>query len=162
MQVLGLAEGYLLFSLFYALSSAFIFLEAFVLPPLASQAPKFIEGFLGIINGAASEVKSGALSQYSIRCAGAGYVLGGLLFGIAMLHADTCLPALGGRSVCRQGLCCPSCLGRFRTRSTAHSQFPWESLWSGWAMRSGLNGAVKRHSPLQAPRNLRLGPNMTK
>jgi hypothetical protein len=82
---LGLA-GYLLFSLFYALTSAFVFLEAFVLPLLATQAPKFIEGFLSIINGATSEVSLGALPL--LYAAGTvGYVLGGLLFGIAMFRA---------------------------------------------------------------------------
>ena len=82
---LGLA-GYLLFSLFYALTIAFAFAEALILPLLATQAPKFIDGFLGIINGAASEVSLGALpTLYAV--AGVGYVLGGLLFGIAMFRA---------------------------------------------------------------------------
>ncbi len=83
---LGLA-GYLLFSLFYALTIAFAFAEALILPLLATQAPKFIDGFLGIINGAASEVSLGALpTLYAV--AGVGYVLGGLLFGIAMFRAS--------------------------------------------------------------------------
>lgn len=82
---LGLA-GYLLFSLFYALTTAFVFAEAFILPLLATASPKFVEGFLGIVNGAASEVSLGALpTLYAV--AGAGYVLGGLLFGIATYRA---------------------------------------------------------------------------
>jgi hypothetical protein len=52
---LGLA-GYLLFSLFWALSMAFQFIEAFISPVLATEAPKFVEGFLGIVTGASSEV----------------------------------------------------------------------------------------------------------
>ncbi len=82
---LGLA-GYLLFSLFYALTSGFVFLEAFVLPLLATEAPKFIDGFLGTLYGAASDVSLGALPTL-YKVAGAGYVLGGLLFGIAMFRA---------------------------------------------------------------------------
>lgn len=90
---LGLA-GYLLFSLFYALTLAFVFLEAFVLPLLATEAPKFVEGFLGIINGAASEVSLGALPTLYMA-ASAGYVLGGLLFGIATFRAGI-LPRWAG------------------------------------------------------------------
>ncbi|MEO7913585.1 MAG: hypothetical protein ABIV47_28365 [Roseiflexaceae bacterium] len=83
---LGLA-GYLLFSLFYALTTAFVFAEAFILPLLATAAPKFVEGFLGIINGHASEVNLGVLpALYALTGLG-GYVLGGLLFGIATLRA---------------------------------------------------------------------------
>ncbi len=82
---LGLV-GFLLFSLFYALTTGFAFAEAFILPQLATEAPKFVEGFLGIINGHASEVNLGSLpALYTL--AGVGYVLGGLLFGIATLRA---------------------------------------------------------------------------
>jgi len=82
---LGLA-GYLLFSLFLALTTAFAFAEAFILPLLATDAPKFVEGFLGLASGSASEVDLGAIPTiYAI--AGAGYILGGLLFGVATFRA---------------------------------------------------------------------------
>ena len=83
---LGLA-GYLLFSLFYALTLAFVFAEAFILPLLATQAPKFVAGFLGIINGQASEVNLGVLPALYSLTGLLGYVLGGLLFGIATFRA---------------------------------------------------------------------------
>ena len=41
--------GYLLFSLFYALSLPFVFAQAFILPLLATTAPAFVESWLGII-----------------------------------------------------------------------------------------------------------------
>jgi hypothetical protein len=82
---LGLA-GYLLFSLFYALTIGFTFAEAFILPLLATAAPKFVEGFLGIINGSASEVNLGALPALFLLN-GLLYTLGGLLFGIATFRA---------------------------------------------------------------------------
>ena len=44
---LGLA-GYLLFSLFFALTMPFAFAEAFILPLLATESPKFVESVLGI------------------------------------------------------------------------------------------------------------------
>src|SRR5215212_5479379 len=47
---LGLV-GYLLLSLFYALTLAFQFTEAFISPLLVTTAPTFVEGFLGIANG---------------------------------------------------------------------------------------------------------------
>jgi hypothetical protein len=81
----GLAS-YLLFSLFFALTTSFAFTEAFILPLLATEAPKFVEGFLGIFNGHPTEFNLGALpALYSL--AGLGYMLGGLLFGIATFRA---------------------------------------------------------------------------
>jgi len=83
---LGLA-GYLLLSLFYALTTAFAFAEAFILPLLATEAPTFVEGFLGIFNGHASEFNLGALPALYALTGFVGYVLGGLLFGIATFRA---------------------------------------------------------------------------
>src|ERR671912_1712636 len=59
---LGLA-GYLLFSLFYALTLPFVFAQAFILPPLATTTPAFVEGWLGIIKnpGAPVEMNLGVL-----------------------------------------------------------------------------------------------------
>jgi hypothetical protein len=82
---LGLA-GYLLFSLFYALTIGFSFVEAFISPLLATEAPKFVEGLLGIANGSAGEMNVGALpAVYTV--VGVLYMLGGLLFGIATFRA---------------------------------------------------------------------------
>lgn len=90
---LGLA-GYLVFSLFWALSMAFHFAEAFISPVLATESPKFVEGFLGIITSAPSEINLGGLpAAYAL--AGIAYLLGGLLFGIATFRAGT-LPRWAG------------------------------------------------------------------
>jgi hypothetical protein len=83
---LGLA-GYLLFSLFWALSLAFQFIEAFISPVLATEAPQFVEGFLGIVTGQASEMNLGALPTVYMLT-GLLYLLGGLLFGIATFRAS--------------------------------------------------------------------------
>ncbi|MGO4268382.1 hypothetical protein AB4Z22_00805 [Paenibacillus sp. TAF58] len=82
---LGLA-GFLLFSLFWVATTAFTFAEAFILPLLATDAPKFVEGFLGIFSRFASEVNLGALTAVG-PLAGVLYILGGLLLGIATLRA---------------------------------------------------------------------------
>jgi hypothetical protein len=91
---LGLA-GYLLLSLFYALTVAFQFAEAFISPLLATEAPKFMEGFLGIVTGAPSEINLGALPAIYSLTGFVGYVLGGLLFGLATLRAGI-LPRWAG------------------------------------------------------------------
>jgi hypothetical protein len=83
---LGLA-GYLLFSLFWASSLASHFLEAFISPLLATNAPKLAEGLLGIVNGVPSEINLGALPMVNTIAGIAGYALGGLLFAIAMFRA---------------------------------------------------------------------------
>ncbi len=83
---LGLA-GYLLFGFFFAHTLPLAYIEAFVLPLLASEAPTFVEGFLGIFNGNPVVMDLGALPVLYTLAGFAGYVLGGLLFGIATLRA---------------------------------------------------------------------------
>jgi hypothetical protein len=92
---LGLA-GFLLLFLTWALQMAFVFVEAFVLPLLASSAPAFVNGVLGnLARGEASAVDLGALPLiYSLGVA-VTYMLGGLLFGIATLRAGI-LPRWAG------------------------------------------------------------------
>src|SRR5919108_6240937 len=51
---LGLA-GCLFFSLFYAFAIGFQFVEAFISPLFAIQAPQLVEGLLGVVNGHATE-----------------------------------------------------------------------------------------------------------
>jgi hypothetical protein len=90
---LGLA-GFLLFGLSWALNLAFIFAEAFIMPPLASAAPQFVEGFFGIVNGHPIEMNLGLLpALYAL--VGIVYLLGGLLFGIATFRAGI-LPRWAG------------------------------------------------------------------
>jgi hypothetical protein len=82
---LGLA-GFLLLSLFWTLQTAFVFAEAFVLPPLAPKAPAFVDGVLGISYGHTGAVNLDALpALYSLISIL--YLLGGLVFGIATLRA---------------------------------------------------------------------------
>jgi hypothetical protein len=82
---LGLA-GYLLFSLWPVLTVPFTVAEVFILPPLATDAPTFVESFLGIFNGSPGEMNLGVLGAlYDLS--GVLLILGGLLFGIATLRA---------------------------------------------------------------------------
>ncbi|CAA9286274.1 MAG: hypothetical protein AVDCRST_MAG77-4777 [uncultured Chloroflexi bacterium] len=78
--------GALLFSLSWAVQTPFVFAETFILPLLATDAPKFVDGVLGVSHGRASEVDLGALpALYAV--VGISYMLGGLLLGIATLRA---------------------------------------------------------------------------
>jgi len=82
---LGLA-GYLLFGLFFALTAPFQFIEAVLTPVLATAAPKFVEGWLGVVTAHASEINLGAIPTiYSVT--GLLYLSGGLVFGIATFRA---------------------------------------------------------------------------
>jgi hypothetical protein len=78
--------GFLLFSLAWTLLMAFIFAEAFIMPPLASVAPQFVDGFLGVAGGRTSEINLGVVPVL-FALAGVLYILGGLLFGIANFRA---------------------------------------------------------------------------
>jgi hypothetical protein len=82
---LGLA-GYLMFSLFYAFTMAFQFIEAFISPLLPNEAPKFVESLLALASGSFGEMNLGALATvYTL--VGVLYMIGGPLFGIAMFRA---------------------------------------------------------------------------
>jgi len=78
--------GFILFSLFWLISMIFSFNEAFVLPLLTTDAPKFVEGLVGIFGGTKSTVNLGIFPTLA-PIAAILYSLGGLLFGIATFRA---------------------------------------------------------------------------
>lgn len=82
---LGLA-GFVLFSLWLALVMCFSFLEAFILPRLATELPAFVEAILGMFSGSASEINLGILPTLWM-ISGPMYIFGPLLFGIATFRA---------------------------------------------------------------------------
>jgi hypothetical protein len=82
---LGLA-GFLLLSLWLVLILPFTFFEVFFLPLLATEAPTFAAGFLGIFTGSASGINYGALPALW-ALSSVLLLLGGLVFGIATLRA---------------------------------------------------------------------------
>ena len=82
---LGLA-GFVLLSLWFVLILGFSFVETFILPPLAAEAPTFVDGFLGMFNSTASAINLGVLPTIWLVTAPL-YILGGLLFGIATFRA---------------------------------------------------------------------------
>jgi hypothetical protein len=82
---LGLT-GFGLFSLWLAIVMGFSFVEAFILPSLATELPVFVEGLLGMFSGAASEINLGVLPTLW-TLAGPMYIFGPLLFAIATFRA---------------------------------------------------------------------------
>ncbi|WDH82611.1 hypothetical protein [Paenibacillus urinalis] len=86
--------GILLFDLFWLISFAFSFIEAFVMPLLTADAGTFVEGMLGIFDGKESAAHLGIFPALA-GLAGGMYMLGGLLLGIAIFRARV-LPRMAG------------------------------------------------------------------
>jgi hypothetical protein len=82
---LGLA-GFSLLIVSFFLQTGFIFTELFVLPPVASALPGFVESALGVANGNPGAMDIGAfVPTYAVL--GVCYLWGGLVFGIATVRA---------------------------------------------------------------------------
>ncbi len=91
---LGLV-GFLLAGLFWAVTLCFQFIEAVISPVLATAAPQFVEGLLGIVGGHAGAADLGLLPAV-YAATGILYVASGLLFGIATLRAGVLPRGAGG------------------------------------------------------------------
>ena len=102
---LGLA-GYILLSLWLLNLSHFTFIEVFVLPPLVTQAPTVVESFLGIFTKSAGPINLGALSTIYDLNGFIGYMIGGVLFGIATFRARI-LPRWAGALLAMGALLVP-------------------------------------------------------
>ena len=82
---LGLV-GFVLFSIWLGLIMPFSFVEAFILPQLATELPAYVEGFLGMFTGIASQIDLGILPTLW-ELSGPMFIIGPLLFGIATFRA---------------------------------------------------------------------------
>jgi hypothetical protein len=83
--VLGLL-GYVLFATCFVVITAWSFVEIVVLPPLAEQAPQFVNDFLAVPGGGDVVGDVGA-AKVATAITAVGYLLGGLLFGVALFRA---------------------------------------------------------------------------
>jgi len=86
--------GFILFTVWMTLVTGFSFVEAFILPHLATQSPAFVEGLLGMFSSIPSQVDLGVLPTLW-NISGPLYILGPLLFGIATFRARV-LPRWAG------------------------------------------------------------------
>ena len=82
---LGLA-GFVLFTVWMTLVSGFSFVEAFILPRLATESPAFVAAILGMFSSLPSQVDLGILPTLW-NISGPLYIFGPLLFGIATFRA---------------------------------------------------------------------------
>lgn len=80
--LLGLVS-YVLFGINFLLIMAWTFAEALILPLLVPQVPRFVNDVIAIPGGGPVIGNVGQLPTIN-NVAGVGYLLGGLLFGIAM------------------------------------------------------------------------------
>ncbi len=85
MGVLGLL-GYVLFASCFMVITAWSFVEIVALPPLAEQAPQFVNDFLAVPGGGEVVGDVGA-AKVATGITAVGYLLGGLLFGVALFRA---------------------------------------------------------------------------
>jgi hypothetical protein len=72
----------------------FSFVEAFILPHVATALPAFVQAWMGMFNGPAGKFGLGVLPTIW-TLTGPVYILGGLLFGIATFRAGI-LPRWAG------------------------------------------------------------------
>ena len=86
--------GYVLLTLWLVVIMGFSFVEAFVLPHVATASPAFVEAWMGMFNGPAGKFDLGVLPTIW-TLTGPVYILGGLLFGIATFRANV-LPRWAG------------------------------------------------------------------
>ena len=82
--LLGLV-GYLLFSAGYLVILSIAFLSAYVLPSLADTAPGYVQDLLTAAEGGTPAGDIG-LMQGAFLASGIGYMVGGLIFGIALFR----------------------------------------------------------------------------
>jgi hypothetical protein len=90
---LGLA-GFIVFTAWMTLVCGLSFVEAFILPSLATESPAFVKGLLGMYSSIPSAVNLGILPTLW-NISGPMYILGPLLFGIATFRARV-LPRWAG------------------------------------------------------------------
>ena len=90
---LGLV-GFVMLTLWFVLIMGFSFVEAFILPKIATTDPTFVAAWMGMLVGPASKMDLGALPTLWTLTAPI-YIVGGLAFGIATFRAGI-LPRWAG------------------------------------------------------------------
>jgi hypothetical protein len=85
MGVLGLV-GWLLFSLGYLMMLCVEMIALVVVPTIATSSPEYVSGVIAVATNSSSTTDLGAFTTLNMAVA-AGYLLGGLLFGVALFRA---------------------------------------------------------------------------
>ena len=118
----------------------FSFVEAFILPRIATATPTFVQSWMGMLTGPEGSYDLGALPTIW-TLTGAIYILGGLLFGIATFRAAI-LPRWAGALLCRRNGIGPPIASQLPRRVAAESgPTGWDCSGLVYATRSGLETA---------------------
>jgi hypothetical protein len=151
---LGLA-GFVLLIVSWWLLTAFVFAEAFILPPLASIAPEFVEALLGISYGHTGSVNLGAVPTIFSLGVGVSYMLGGLLFGIATFRAGV-LPRLPAGLLALAATLTPlAALLPHAQQRYAAVPVALAIAWLGYALWSERRASAAQAAPATAGAQLR-------
>ncbi len=85
MGVLGLV-GWLLFSLGYLMMLCVEMIALVVVPTIATSSPDYVGGVIAVATNSSSSADLGSFTTLNLAVA-AGYLLGGLIFGVALFRA---------------------------------------------------------------------------
>jgi hypothetical protein len=134
--------GYVLLSLWLTLIMGFSFVEAFVLPKIASSTPGFVEGWMGMFNGSSGGTDLGSLPTLWTLTAPI-YMVGGLLFGIAVYRGGV-LPRGGGVLLALGTVCAPlAVLLPLSAQPKMAIPVGVALIWLGWAVWSARSGGAE-------------------
>ena len=144
--------GYLLFSLWLVVIMGFSFVEAFVLPHLASAVPVFVVAWMGMFTGASSHFDLGILPTIW-TLTGPVYILGGLLFGVATFRAHI-LPRWAGALLAAGTLLAPLAAALPNAAQPKVAIPVGLALaWLGYALWSEPRVAIPAPGPLETANN---------
>jgi hypothetical protein len=141
--------GYILLSLWFALIMGFSFIEAFALPHISRSSPGFVDGWMAMLNGSGSTAGMGALPTVWLLTAPI-YMLGGLLFGIAIYRSGI-FPRWAGVLLAAGTLLAPVAgLLPLAAQPKAAVPVGFAFIWLGYALWS--NPASATATPAVVPR----------
>jgi hypothetical protein len=127
--------GYLMFGSFYLVTTAWTFVEVFVLPRIADDAPQFVDDYLGIPAGVSAQGDVGTLPLLFTVVSGL-YLVGGLVLGIAVYRAGilqrgaAALLAVGSVLAVAAAVL-PHAVGRYAAVPVGIAM-----VWLGWSLWS--------------------------
>jgi hypothetical protein len=127
--------GYLMLASFYLAVTAWTFVEVFVLPQIADAAPRFVDDFLGVPAGETAQGDVGTLPLVFTVVSGL-YVLGGVVFGIAVYRAGilqrgAAVLLAAGTVLSLSAAVLPHAVGRYAAVPVGLAM-----VWLGWSLWS--------------------------
>ena len=127
--------GYVMLGGFYLVTTAWTFVEVFVLPQIADDAPRFVDDFLGVPAGVSTQGDVGTLPLL-FTAVSALYLVGGLVFGIAVyrgriLQRGAAVLLAAGTVLSLAAAVLPHSVGRYAAVPVGLAM-----VWLGWSLWS--------------------------